>query len=249
MSRIRYPFTYELIDAIEDRSNPRAYFKDFESSIESTPGMAQVWAAQESQFGLLDQPSWEQLKAEAVPYLTVKDEKGRGWFQLISILNQARAHNYLKRRGCDEVRFVPRAKKAGVETPDLEAIYGNREVLCEVKTLQISDDEVRARTDILGRKTQDVLPPEFLVKLSRTIEKAEKQLHSYRESPESECIAFLVANFDDRLGEYKRNYYEQIDAHLSGRNPNDCQVVLYNQTTIFHSAIRMANAEVINEDG
>ena len=249
MSRILYPCTYELIDAIDDRSNPRAYFKYFESRVEAEPDLARVWAAQESQFRLLDWPSWEQLKTEALPYLTVEDPKGRGWHQLISILNQARAHNYLKRRGCTDIRFVPRAKKTGIETPDIEANWKAREILCEVKTLEISDDEVRARSDILGRATQHVLPLEFHAKFCRTIEKAQRQLYSYRKSPESECIAFLVINFDDWPGEYKGDYYRQIDKNINGRNADDCRIVLYNQTTIFHSVIGMANAEVVNEDG
>ena len=249
MSRQLYPLVYELIDAINDRNSPRAYFRDFETSIEESPKKAGVWAAREGQFQSLDTPSWEQLKAEAIPYLSAKDENGRGWTQLISILNQARAHNYLKRRGCSGIRFIPRAKQAGIETPVLEAKLGGREVLCEVKTLEISDDEVKARKEILGRNTQQDLPAPFLNKLTKTLAKAQSQLHSYRANTNSECIAFLVVNFDDWPGEYKESYYRDIDDHLQGRASEDCQVVIYNETTIFHSVISMVNAEVVNEDG
>ena len=248
MSRQRYPLIYELVDAIEDRKSPSAYFRDFESEIEESPSKAQVWAAREAQFASMDHLSWEALRSEASPYLTAKDAIGRGWSQLIAILNQARAHNYLKRHGCLEIAFVPRSRKSGIETPDIKASLVEQEVLCEVKTLGISDDEVKARKEMLSRNIQWKLPPQFLTKLSKTIEKAQSQLHSYRTSPQSECIAFLVMNFDDWLGEYKSTYYRQIDEYLSGRKPEECRVVIYNENTAFHSQISMANAEVVNED-
>ena len=249
MSRQRYPLIYELIDAIEDRKSPSVYFRDFESEIEESPSKARIWAAREALFASMDRLSWEALRSEADPYLTAKDAIGRGWSQLIAILNQARAHNYLKRHGCLEIAFVARSSKSRTKTPDIKASFVGQEVLCEVKTLEISDDEVKARKEMLGRNIQWELPPQFLAKLSKTIVKAQSQLHSYRASLQSECIAFLVMNFDDWLGEYKSTYYRQIDEHLRGRGSEECRVVIYNETTAFHSQISMANAEVVNEDG
>jgi len=46
--------------------------------------------AREREFQRLDDAAWEFLKDEALPYLSARDRKGRGWEQLISILNQAR---------------------------------------------------------------------------------------------------------------------------------------------------------------
>jgi hypothetical protein len=114
MSRAEMPRVYELCDLIADRSSPSSYFQDFDRSVASEAEKKRVWLAREREFQRLDDAAWGFLKNEALPYLCARDSKGRGWEQLISILNQARAYNYLVDRGCSDVRFVERA---GLDAP------------------------------------------------------------------------------------------------------------------------------------
>jgi hypothetical protein len=246
MSRAEMPRVYELCDLIADRSNPSSYFQDFDRSVASEPDKKRVWLSREREFQRLDAAAWEFLKDEALPYLSARDSKRRGWEQLISILNQARAHNYLVDRGCSDVRFVERSKEQNRETPDLEAeLYGAR-IVCEVKTLNASQVEIEWRLSGGVGSGTNVLSAPFFKKLDRTVEKAESQMLSYA-AGDAEHIVFFVLNFDDPLGDYKADYFEQIDDHLGLSHPTVANLVFYNQKTAFRRSLSMRHTEVVNE--
>lgn len=247
MLRMEMPRVYELRDLIADRSNPSAYFQTFDDSLRHAPSKKLVWLAREREFQRLDDESWQFLKNEALPYLMARDAQ-RGWQQLISILNQARAHNYLLDRGCIEVHFIPRSKTEGEETPDIEGTLDGTKVLCEVKTVSISDAEaVRRKTGGVGFSARS-LDLGFFRKLTSDLCKAESQMKSYG-GEATVRIAFVILNFDDFLGEYKAEYFEQIDQYLATLSIRSPEVVLYNQKTAFHCQVVMQNLVVINENG
>ena len=241
MLREMMPRLFQLRDLIENPSAPGAYFRDFELELR-TKLTREIFLARERELNLLDAVSWEALKNEARPYLTRRDPGGRGWSQLIDILNQARAHNYLVGRGCSGVAFVPRGENP---TPDLEAILNHQKLLCEVKTINISDKEVeRQNTQNAGRPVI-TLPNEFLTKLTRTLHQARGQMFAYNDS--AACVTLVIINFDDLFTEYKVDYYAQIDQHLASESVGGTEIVIYNQRTLFHSHITMQNAFVVNE--
>ena len=247
MFRTEMPRVYELRDLIAEPSNPSAYFQDFDDSVRDEPSKKLVWLAREREFQRLDDESWQFLKNEALPYLVARDAK-RGWQQLIAILNQARAHNYLIDRGCVGVRFIPRSKTEGEETPDIEGTIDGTKVLCEVKTVSISDVEAdRRKTGGVGFILRS-LDQGFFRKLTSDLCKAESQMKSYA-GEDTIRIAFVILNFDDFLGEYKTEYHEQIDQYLATRPIPSLEVVFYNQKTAFHCQVVMQNAVVINENG
>ncbi|HEM7888945.1 MULTISPECIES: hypothetical protein [Burkholderia] len=241
MFRADMPRVFELRDLIEEPQAPEAYFQDFELTL--CDGLArEIWLAREREFQLLDAASWEALKEEARPYLTRHDPGGRGWSQLINILNQARAHNHLAARGCSGVAFVPRGKKP---TPDLEGTLNDRKVLCEVKSINISAEEAERRnTRAVGSITAS-LDGKFLKKLTSTLCKAKSQMLAYDNG--AACIAFIIIDFDDFLGQYKADYYAQIDQHLESEPVQGIEIVIYNQRTAFHPHITMRSAFVVNE--
>ena len=184
------------------------------------------------------------MKAEACPYLTARDNKGRGWEQVIAILNQARAYNYLVDVGCRRVHFLKPVKQHKRKTPDLEAELGGKEVVCEVKTLNTSQEEVtRRQTGGVGSGTS-VLSAPFFEKLDSVLQKAESQMASYGDAKH---IVFLIVNFGDLLGEYKEDYFEQIDCHLDSHPRPEADIVVFNQRTAFHRPVSMRNAKVVNE--
>jgi hypothetical protein len=86
----------------------------------------------------------------------------------------------------------------------------------------------------------------FFEKLDRTVEKAESQMLSYA-GGDVEHTVFLILNFDEPLGEYKADYFGQIDDHLGSSHPTGANLVFYNQKTAFHRSLSMRHAEVVNE--
>jgi hypothetical protein len=243
MFRKALPRVYELIDLIKDRSAPSACFQDFDNSLRLEPLKKQVWLAREAELDKLGEDAWDCLKKEARPYLASPDPK-RGWEQLMSILNQARAYLYLQSIGCSTVRFIPRSKK---QTPDLEGDLNGRTVLCEVKTINISDTEANARCSGAGRPITGSLKDGFFHKLRSDLEGAEAQTQSYTDGRNARRIVFVVVNFDDMLGEYKTEYYKQIDASLEQAPIRGKEIVFYNRRTAFHTPIAMNSATVLNE--
>lgn len=252
MFRSEMPRVYELRDLIEDQDSPRACFPNFDKFIldqdPSLDSMKQVWLAYEREFQRLDAASWKNMKDEARPYLNSFSDEGRGQEQLISILNQARAHNYLVDCGCFSVRFIPRASKKKQETPDLKGELNGKTVLCEVKTIHISKEEVEKRQAGSGGITTNLLDEKFIYnKLKPTLCKAKSQMKAYDDSDDVKCIVFVIINFDDPLAEYKAEYYEQIDQWLTVDLFPGIDIVFYNQRTAFHPHLSMHHAQVINE--
>lgn len=242
------PRVHELIDLIADRSVPSAYFRDFDDSIRNEPTKKEGWLAREKELQRLDHEAWNSLKREAYPYLTARDQT-RGWEQLISILNQARAYNYLIDEGYSSVRFIPREQEKGRKTPDLEAVKDGTRTLCEVKTIHISQAEACRRTSGAVGQTMNSLDEGFLRKLTSTLVCARDQMQTYAATANARCLAFVVPNFDDSFAEYKAEYFQQIDRCLEQQPISGIEVIIYNQRTTFHAHVVMSNARVVNEAG
>ncbi len=247
MSREDFPRVYELRDLIEDPRSPSAYFQDFEASVRAEPLKRQVWLAREQELQRLDADPWRCLKNEAIPYLMKRDPNGRGWQQLITILNQARAFNYLKSIGCSAIQYVPRAAAQGLDTPDLQGTLDGRMVLCEVKTINVSNQEAFARRDGTARAIAGSLEQGFFNKLTSDLKKAKKQMESYAGANDVRRIAYVICNFDDLFAEYKEGHYRQIDQHLADNPCSEIEIVFHNERTCFHQQIMMRCATVINE--
>ena len=247
VSRSELSKVYQLIDLIKDRAHHDSYFQNFEQSIGEEPSKPRIWLAREKELQRLDSESWDFLKNEALPYLTARNNRGRGWEQLISILNQARAHNFLLDSGYSDIRFIPRESEKWKKTPDLEAKFGDIPVICEVKTINISEQEAEAGHSGASRSTLANLEPGFFDKFTANLNNAKTQVVSYNSALCVRHIAFVVVNFDDWLGEYKTGYYEEIDQYLADMPVSGIEVVLFNQRTCFHSAVHMKNAMVVNE--
>jgi len=240
MFRQEMPRVYELKDLSDDSS---ARFHDFDSKLGEGTVRRKTWLAREHEFQRLDEAAWQFLKQEAQPYLTVNDTKGRGWQQFMDILNQVRAYNHLVDLGCSGVQFIP--TKTGQQTPDLEGELYGRKVLCEVKTINISDKEVLERGKNEVRGSTNKLEDLFLKKLISTLEKARGQMKAYNDQKHVRHIAFVVPNFDDRMGEYNGDYYLQIDQYLVDNPYSDIEIVFYNES-IFECQVSMTSATLIN---
>lgn len=246
MFREELPRVNELRDLIEDPSAPGAYFQNFDNLLRDHRSVREIWLAREQDFRGLDAISWQILKNEVRPYLMRRDQK-RGWEQLFTILNQARAYNFLRDTGCSNVQFIPRASREGAETPDLRAELNGSSILCEVKTINISDEEASARTEFKARAIGVQLGSGFFKKLTSDLRKAKGQIDTYARRANVRRLAYLVVNFDDFIGDCKEQHFEQIDRYLAENPTPGIDVVFHNQRTPIHKSIVMAHATIVNE--
>ena len=175
---------------------------------------------------MLDAESWRDLKARLLPLLTVRDEK-RGWRDLFDTLNETKGYAYLKSLGCADVTFIKRQNK---KTPDLGATLDGGRVLCEVKTINISQAEADRRDRVHRGEIRVFhvpvhVTPQFLQKVTSTLESAVRQLD--HEDPERTArrIVFTVLNFDDSVCDYQAEYIGDIDAHLLANRVTSADLV------------------------
>jgi hypothetical protein len=218
MFRTQLPRIYELRDLISDPASPAAYFHDFEDRCQNWPNWMREFVSLEKELKGLNDDAWRFLKSEATPHLSGKDPNGRGWQQLFNFLNQAYAYNDLKDIvGCSSVCFIPRSAKQGKKTPDLQGLLGVGRVLCEVKTINASKDELRARRESTPRGIKSELKEAFFQKLRSRIATAKQQLYAHEAAAsETRYVVYFNVCFDDFFGDYSEEYFQQIDQYLKG---------------------------------
>ena len=255
MFRKDLPRVYELRDQIKEPDTPMAYFQDFENSLLQSPLKMEKFLKLEKVLQRLDEDSWHFLKNEASEYLEKKIE-WRGWEQFFNFINQAWGYNYLKDKGCSNIKFIHSSSKRGVESPDLIGVSGKVKFICEVKTMNISDVEAKVRYSnrvrIVIQEDIPRLEQGFFKKLMGYLGKAKQQIKAYELAAlevgeKARRIAYIIVNFDDFWGEYKQEYFQQIDQYLSDNSIPGLEIVFHNQRTCFNQIITMECATVFNE--
>jgi hypothetical protein len=205
MCAAELPRVYELVASLKDA--PRSYFKNFVASIRDNPLKRKYFVDIEAELAALDTVAWDHLRTKVGP-LFMKKEKLRGWQGAFSELNEAKAYNYLVRRGCTSIEFIP--PRSDAKTPDLRAKLGSVDVLCEAKTINRSEREVVARSQNGVSSVSNRLPSEFFTKLASTIRRADQQMAAFSSAQDIKRIVYLVVNFDDSHHEYVDDYLAQI---------------------------------------
>jgi hypothetical protein len=200
-----------LSDLRREAGNPSPYYFDLE---DGNRIQAKHVREIESDLEGLDATAWELFKKDLIP-LVEKPKPERGWHQLLSKLNEAKGYNYLVRIGCTDVQFVARSRW---RTPDLKGRLGPSTTLCEVKTVNPSDDEFKSREDHAVRGIVTELPAAFFNKLRSTLQAARDQMTIYSQGADTKKIAYLVINYDDILHEYAATYSTQLAAFIAS-NP------------------------------
>jgi hypothetical protein len=201
--------------------SPKAFFQHDDDKLEN-PAKRPLFIELEGDLQALDLEAWKHLKSEICDRLKQKTEL-RGWQQLIDILNEAKGYRYLASIGCTDVAFIPRSK---AKTPDLKAVRGNIKVLCDVKTINISDDEaVRRFVGGVGT-TLAQLPEGFFRKLLSHLETASAQMRTFNPEDDVQRVVYLVVNTDDCFNEYADAYRSQIENYLAHGWSADVEVIL-----------------------
>jgi hypothetical protein len=253
MFRKELPKIYALRDQIKDFESPDSCFRDFDNTLQDPVAFA-AWETLENELQGLDSNACAFLSKEAAVYLTKWDgDYGRGREQVLNIINQARAYTFLRNQGCADIHFIPPCKKKqGVRTPDLQGALGPVKVICEVKTINLSKDgALRRQSNNYSDYDPPMLEQRFLDKLMCRIADAKEQIEAFDAENQAKHIVYIILNFDGTFGEYKENYFQQIDQHLC-QNANavsGLEIVFHNQhTTYFHRQITMKCATVVNDE-
>lgn len=209
-----FPRIDELREIVKNPASSDAYFRNFEQTLNEWPQKKRQFTDLERELQGLDVAAWQHLKNDVAPLLE-RRHPTRGWQFLFDKLNHAKAYNYLAVVGCTAIRFIPETPITGQKTPDLEAQCGPTKVLCEVKTINISQTEATRRTRDGVGSTQAQVSNGFLNKLSSNLRDAKKQIVVFAGSSDARQVVYIVVNFDDTLHQYADDYKAQIDAFLS----------------------------------
>jgi len=249
--RERLPRVFELKDLVNNPGHEHAYFQDFEESLESMPQKLDAFIRLESQLAQLDGAAWQDLAARAARHLvsTTRD-RGRGWQQLFDALNEARAYGYLLRLGCTNIEFVAPGDD---KKPDLAASLEGLPMLCEVKTINVSDEQAERnrrvdRGEIFATHVVPQLPDEFLVnKLTPTLQRATQQLASHDPSRRARWLVYVVLNLDELAFDYDTEQFRQIDDYLVTHPVVDVELVFVPGKNSFGRTFTMRSATVDQE--
>lgn len=208
MSRRRTSVTeFDRLYELRGLGGKENYFSDI--NLEKLAMLAELAVS----LSKLDEESWNYLKGQCKPLLS-KVSKDRGWTPLFDKFNEAKGYGYLLDRGCSCVKFI-RPDKNRHQTPDLEASDGTSEYLCEVKTINISDKEIKRREKGEVKDVAYMLSDELKSKLGDTAEKAVNQLKDYQGAEDKIKIAFFVVELDDRHPEPRKAIFPQIQSYLN----------------------------------
>jgi hypothetical protein len=235
MFRKDYPRIYELRDL-----QPDGYFSDLDSKLQDSTSAKHLRFVEDALMSL-DSQSWGIFKAKIHRYLQCP-HKIRKWQQLFDHLNEAKAYYRLKSRGCSNLALIP---ESDIKTPDILGKLADKSLLCEVKSINISDSEADLR--LYGQYLHS--PPlqlndAFFNKLRLTIKGAQGKLEEY--DPDNACIhiAFIVLRFDDFWGENNDVYITQIDSYLSHISFEKTELRFLVIRTPFDKCVPMKSAQV-----
>jgi hypothetical protein len=211
MVRIR-----ELMAAVRKRFPDDVFFTSGEDSL---LGKLDHYKTYDAALMCLDDGSWNILKEKAIQNFPA-ERKGQTKQPFFNLLNEAFAYQYLLRKGLKNVRFM---KEDGIiKTPDIS--YVEQEMkYCEVKSIGISDDEIKRRyghdldgqdfdvpdfyrLDFFDGKAHTRLSDGFLNKLLIDVNDAREQIAAVKGTG----IVFVLARFDDFTRDYIETYRAQL---------------------------------------
>jgi hypothetical protein len=233
------PRLFELKQAVSDPTHPDAYFQNFEKNLATSAHWLDQYMKVGRTLAVLDGEAWRDLRERAAGSLLLRDG-GRGWRALFDTFDEAKGYVHLQHSGCTDIAFIKRTPR---KTPDLRASENGALVLCEVKTINISQDEAERRASvahgaIVTTEASIHLPVQMLKKISATIEKGIGQLDSEDPGRAARRIVFVVLHFDDWVGDYQTQYIAQLDAHLLANPIEGADLVFCPASNLFARDVR-----------
>ncbi len=202
----------ELIRELEEIYPDDWWLKAFNSEAAQDEVFVRKFDVYRNSLSELDPESWEILKSKSI--LAFKQTIGRrGKNQFFNLLNESLAYQYLKNMTFTEVSMI---KESNAKTPDLSFQLNEETQYCEVKTINVSEEQL----DLYDDETIQIssfdyskLTDQFFSKLSSTIESAYTQFSF----PSDKNIVYIVIKFDDFSRLNTQNYIDSISKFLRSK--------------------------------
>lgn len=216
-----HPVNFDRLYELRDLGGQEGYFSDVDERLDDQFSCKMLTKLAEL-LNRLDEESWNYLKGKCKPLLS-KANEDRGWTRLFDRLNEAKGYGYLLDRGCNSPKFI-RPDKNG-QAPDLEASDGTSEYLCEVKTINLTYEEIKRREKGEVKDVAYMLSYKLKSKLEVAAEKATCQLKGAENKIK---IALFVICLDDWQRESKRAIFPEIQSYLDKKfGKGEIEFVLY----------------------
>lgn len=197
---------YELINATNSRYPKDQFFADFDESCRLNPDKKRCYRTYDDALRTLDNASWEVLKQKALNHY-LDHRKGQRKHGFFNQLNEAFAYRYLVNRKCSPVTIL---QETGVTIPDIQFGEPGRQRYCEVKTIEISDDEIERRSSLKSYgPVYECLSAGFFNKFQHSIDVANEQISAKGGAG----LIFMILNNDDIALDHYQQYREQIISH------------------------------------
>ena len=109
----------------------------------------------------------------------------------------------------------------------MEGWRNSSQVVCEVKTINISEELISSRSNTSVMSAQNRLTSGLANKLKSTFTKAASQLNTYSNSSSSEKYIYIVITYDDDL-DYRNELNEQARELYNALNLVGVDLVIHN---------------------
>lgn len=188
------------------------HFDNFDVELDRCLLKKSFFESIEKIFQQIEEQQWEIFKEKLV--CCGYNHPRRGLNQFFETCNEAEAFAYIQKLGGKNVRFIP---EASLKSPDIFSEIGGRDVYCEVKTVNISDDHAdrNAYLAIVGQL--DAVYDTHLsyaqkIKIVENITSAHAKIDNYDVKNDVIRFLYLIINaenplapmIDDRLNELKQ---------------------------------------------
>jgi hypothetical protein len=177
----------------------------------------------------IDERSWYILYEKLIIKFNEK-ENTRGKRDFFNTLNEAFAYRYLKRKGYKEIRFI---NEEDTKKPDIKYINDGIIEFCEVKTVNLSDNEIE-RTIASNYYGKNDIPKKYKEILENTnysdsfthygrlsegfFRKLQKDIDIAIDQIKRIGIIYIVVFFDDMTLIYFEEYKKQISDYMHKYN-------------------------------
>lgn len=203
MRRIR-----ELVAAATAKYPRDTFFERFEDSCRKNDAKRKAYRTYEDALRVLDNDSWDVLKGKAVSHF--RDHRSgqlkQGFFNQ---LNEAFAYRHLVRNGFTDVQVL---RETGRRTPDIRYRDRGKLKFCEVKTINISDEEITRRGSKEAFSNIYVrLSDSFLSKFTSTVSQARDQVVTAGDRG----LVYVIVLWDDFALDNYDTYRKQLKATAS----------------------------------
>ena len=185
----KFPMLMKLCDSYRENYSSNFYIK----VIHELPTGQKQFLELESNLELLDPINFALFEDEVIT--KGEKDKDRVYSPLTDRFNELKGFCYLKENGFKDIRIIPRAKKYGQQTPDLEATDKiQNDTILEVKTANNSAIEIEmllGKNDTAGR-VLDSIPKTLVNKIKKGISEKKTQIDYYNYHATNKIILMVI---------------------------------------------------------